>query len=933
MNLKSIGIKAFNSTGITTLSIPKTVVSIGTGAFGDCEQLISITVENGNSKYYAPDGSNAVFQSDTLLFGCKTTTNIPDGITVVAKEAFESCSGLTQITLPNTIKTIGSYAFAWTGLTSITLPSSLETITDHSFYSCSKLTEVVSFLETPLSISNSVFNGISGNAVLKIPIGTKNAYLNNDVWPQAFSSIIEFDTKKFTVDGICYLVDEDNPNSVTVIADENPYQGTNYTIPPIVSYYGQKYSVISIDKYAFKQCANLQTIVLPPYIKTIGQEAFYQCKKLAYINLPESLTKIEAFAFEECKKLTSIKLPEFLEFIGNNAFFETNIDSITIPKYVKEIGSCAFAYCENLAFISVDKDNVVYNSKDSCNAIIKGDILIAGCMNTIIPDGIIKIGHDAFRFCTRLKSITIPQSVKIIDDNAFTNCSGLSTINIPTSGLTKIGECAFYYCYSLEKIELPESLKSIGIYAFDGCTGLTEIISRIELPFDIDEEVFCTDAFEKTTLYVPIGTINDYKIKIGWKNFNDIQEIGLPIQFEKDGFIFYGLKKMQTATIIAFDSYNDYVEIPSKISYDNIVYNVIGISDSVFANSSVVTIQFPQQIETVGKGLLYNCKELAAIIWEPAFKPSTEFVKNINNPNLLFYVNSNSYVPSNINNVIAGGIAENITLSDNKNNNFYCPEQFFAKSITYTHSYNLKTEKGNAQGWESIVLPFDVQSFKTINGDIIKPVSVANEGEKRFWLREFNTNGFVETSVLKANTPYIIAMPNWNGYQDFYNIQGEIVFSAQNISVEATEIEPITVGDYEFWPSYQQLSKQDGCYVLNKEELYNHLPGSAFINNLRDIKPFEAYLKKKTASAAPIRSISITSLLSGTTNVSNVTIPTIYSEKGIVYINSDNELTCNIYSINGQLVRCEKIKKGTNIIQGLPDGLYYINGKTIIIKQ
>ena len=78
-NLKEIGRMAFYKTSITTLSIPKTVVSIGHQAFADCENLISITVENGNSKYYAPEGSNAVFKGDTLLLGCKTTANIPNG--------------------------------------------------------------------------------------------------------------------------------------------------------------------------------------------------------------------------------------------------------------------------------------------------------------------------------------------------------------------------------------------------------------------------------------------------------------------------------------------------------------------------------------------------------------------------------------------------------------------------------------------------------------------------------------------------------------------------------------------------------------------------------------------------------------------------------------------------------------------------------------
>ncbi|MBQ7818315.1 MAG: leucine-rich repeat domain-containing protein [Bacteroidales bacterium] len=124
-----------------------------------------------------------------------------------------------------------------------------------------------------------------------------------------------------------------------------------------------------------------------------------------------------------------------------------------------------FAGCSNLISLSVAKENRVYNSEKSCNAIIENatNILIAGCSSTIIP-----------------------QYIKEINDAAFFNFSELITINIP-DGVTKIGDGAFYGCSSLKSINIPASVNKIGKYAFDGCSSLKLIYVTKELNEKVKE--------------------------------------------------------------------------------------------------------------------------------------------------------------------------------------------------------------------------------------------------------------------------------------------------------------------------------------------------------------------------------------------------------------------------------------------------------------
>ena len=201
--------------------------------------------------------------------------------------------------------------------------------------------------------------------------------------------------------------------------------------------------------------------------------------------------------------------------IGDFAFNYSSTTSIIIPNSIKNIGEAAFQLCRGLTSIIIPygvtsiKDNAFY-----------------GCDNLIsitIPNSVTSIGKRAFYCCESLTSATIPNSVTNIGDQAFYLNKNLTSISIG-DGVTTIGESAFGSCKSLTSVTIGKNVKTIQDYAFYN-SKVSIIISKIENPFEITWKQFDYYSFANATLYVPIGTIDKYKAKAGWKDFKHIEEV------------------------------------------------------------------------------------------------------------------------------------------------------------------------------------------------------------------------------------------------------------------------------------------------------------------------------------------------------------------------------------------------------------------------
>ena len=212
--------------------------------------------------------------------------------------------------------------------------------------------------------------------------------------------------------------------------------------------------------------------------------------------------------------------------------------------------------------------------------------------------------------------------------------------------------------------------------------------------------------------------------------------------------------------------------VPASVNYSGLTYSVTALADGAFANlKSLKCVTIPSSVQALGKDVFANSPHLAAIFWEAPVKMTKEMAGSLaDNPNLLFFTTDPSKAWDGLVNIVNPQTkrAERIVLADTEEkNDFYCPIEFTADEISYTHEYKLFTEAGKCQGWESLSLPFDVKEITHETKGIITPFGALQRGReyendtRPFWLYEYTTNGsFSEAESIEANTPYIISMPN-----------------------------------------------------------------------------------------------------------------------------------------------------------------------------
>ncbi|MDO4507405.1 MAG: leucine-rich repeat domain-containing protein [Spirochaetales bacterium] len=232
--------------------------------------------------------------------------------------------------------------------------------------------------------------------------------------------------------------------------------------------------VTVIDSNALRKRAfQIEHLILPDSVEVVSSYAFNN--SLKSISLSKNLKKIFGYAFFGCRNIESIELPDGLKEIGKSAFAGCEkLKDISIPESCKKIDNGAFCDCPLLneikhPCISIDKKAYI----NYCNSELE-KYFDKEAESVVIPDGIKKIGYEAFMDCTKLKKILIPDSVTEIEEGAFSGCSSLEEIRIPTQVL-KIGGYAFSRCSSLKEIIIPESVQSIGDFAFGECSNLTSV--------------------------------------------------------------------------------------------------------------------------------------------------------------------------------------------------------------------------------------------------------------------------------------------------------------------------------------------------------------------------------------------------------------------------------------------------------------------------
>ena len=394
-----------------------------------------------------------------------------------------------------------------------------------------------------------------------------------------------------------------------------------------------------------------------------------------------------------------------------------------------------------------------------------------------------------------------------------------------------------------------------------------------------------------TTYYVRAYATNSY----GTTYSTDIKTVTIPpalTGMTVDG-VNYKVNSYNGKTVnVATGDYGKVLNVPAAFGYEGDTWTVTGIES----------------------GALTNATDLAAVIWNP----SVAFTERANNPNLLLYVTSASYAPSSAKNVIVNNVAQTITLTETSSgNDFYCPRSFTARTISYSHRYQMTTGIDDCQGWETIALPFDVQTISHESKGGVAPFAVRTSSQKGFWLYELTSSGWKVASAIKANTPYIISMPNNELYFDAARLNGRITFSAANVSVPMTKENTVSYRGRTFVPSFMHQARSGGIYALNvKNEWYttNGTEGSLFVANLRDVSPFEAYMTTTNNSR-------------GWFGIFDDTPTDI---RGVEELIDTKRL--GIYNLNGQKVKNAEFESVDELKQALPAGVYIINGHKVIVR-
>ena len=435
----------------------------------------------------------------------------------------------------------------------------------------------------------------------------------------------------FEVGGIYYNILSKTDKTVEVTCKgssyshySNEYSGS-VVIPESVIYDGITYRVTSIEYNAFSYCSGLTSVVIANSVTSIEYLAFDNCTGLTSVEIGNSVTSIGTSAFNACKKLTEIKIPnnvtsigecafsycygltsieigtcignkDSVTSIGNSAFYGcTGLTSVVFGNNVTSIGNYVFSGCTSLESVKIlssatNIGNEVFGGSSpkkvelNCDTISRWLSRNTSIEEIIIGNSVTSIGEDAFYECTGLTSVEIPNSVTSIGSEAFRGCSGLTSVVIGNS-VTSIGSSAFKSCTGLTSVEIPNSVTSIGSDAFDYCTNLKTVINFSNITFSKGSSSNGDIAYNANKVFnAPNGFID-----------------GDFVWFEnEDGMTLAGYL-------------GDATELTLPVDYNGKNVTSIG-NDAFYGCTGLTSIGIPNSVTSIGDEAFYGCIALKTVI-------------------------------------------------------------------------------------------------------------------------------------------------------------------------------------------------------------------------------------------------------------------------------------------------------------------------------
>ena len=469
-NIKSIPNGAFRETALKSVNLP-VCTTIGSSAFYGCSSLQSVElpvcVSIDDQDTYDNGGA---FKYCTSL----TNLNLPQ-CTTVGSSAFYGCCSLQSVDLPK-VESINSNAFWGSGITKVSLPETLKSMG----YNCFDKVKEYTFNGT----HPAVFYKDSGSAfscasyIIRVPESAIDAYKTADVWKNYADKI--------------FSISDQLDYDVTTTAMDNQ-SGLEQAIG----------------------ATNMKKVVSLKATGTInGYDIFMirtKMTNLHYLDLTDADIVANGFAYYEGYSTED-------NVVGGYSFYKLdNLVTLKLPKNAISIGRCAVADCSSLE--SVDFPKNLKNIKDYS---------FQGCSkldNVVLPNGLESIGcsdlysSNSFAYCSNLKTIQFPPSLKYIGTFAFESCSSLEEISLP--GLDRIDQCAFIRCSSLKEVRIPSTLQNIGNEAFGACSNLADIYTYTVEPISIGQNTFDGSAYKNARLWMPTQSYANYYYQTQWGQFDN----------------------------------------------------------------------------------------------------------------------------------------------------------------------------------------------------------------------------------------------------------------------------------------------------------------------------------------------------------------------------------------------------------------------------